>query len=389
MRRAWRVSAAVVLGVGLLAGACNKDGGAGGEAGLGLVPAFPGESAPSAPAAPAAAVEDAAGAPVGAADAASAATTDTGPPAGAASAEEIARFAAIVAEIDCTADRFEDPVAHASAISAILTRAGLTRDQYDARVMGLLEDPAFNATRERSLAVCKATAVAPGAAEDEDGDATLRQKMMTLAVASECMRKGGATSAEMAPALLALYRAHEVDVETYAREMGRLQTNAQFQEEVARRVAECPTGPAAAAGAADAGAGDEGDPGAAADGGEAAVAELPPAEPAKPADGAKPPATPPVVIAGVYKGSVSGGGSVKLTVGARGNIDPAMLTIAGRHYRAKGRVAADHSVQIGVTEGRDTVQLKGTLDPLRRQISGTWSGVVGGERKSGSFTAKR
>ena len=154
-------------------------------------------------------------------------------------------------------------------------------------------------------------------------------------------------------------------------------------------MAECPTGPAAAAGAADAGAGDEGDPGAAADGGEAAVAELPPAEPAKPADGAKPPATPPVVIAGVYKGSVSGGGSVKLTVGARGNIDPAMLTIAGRHYRAKGRVAADHSVQIGVTEGRDTVQLKGTLDPLRRQISGTWSGVVGGERKSGSFTAKR
>src|SRR5690606_15234086 len=133
----------------------------------------------------------------------------------------------------------DDGQAQEAAIADILAKAGLTRADYDAKVTSVLEDATFRATRQQSLELCRkasaaaAPEIAPGSAE------ATREKLKALAVSAECMRKGGVTSDEMASAMLALYKAHEMDLETYTREMAKLGSDRLFQEEVAKAIAEC------------------------------------------------------------------------------------------------------------------------------------------------------
>ncbi len=382
------------------------------------------------------------------------------------SPEEIARFAVVVAEIDCTADRFEDPAAHDKAVEAILTRAGLTRDAYDAQVMKYLDDATFKATRTQTLEMCKANAAKdPGQAAAGD---SLRDKLLALTVAAECMRKQGATTEDMSNAMLALYKAHGIDLETYSREIAALANNQQFLAEITAKTAACPETPAAedqpdaatggqpdAGTGGDPGAGTGGDPGAgdqpdagthgdpgAGDQPDAAThgnpdAGDPPDAGDQPDAGAGDPldaAThgnpgagdpldagtngdpgagdpldagthgdpgaggqardtaepPPPPVRGVYKGLISPGGKLRVTVNASGGIGASTATVDKQRYRLKGRYDKRRgAVRLGAKVDRDLIQLRGHLDAKRGVIKGTWNGVVDGKRKSGRFEAKR
>ncbi len=71
--------------------------------------------------------------------------------------------------------------------------------------------------------------------------AETRAKLLTLAAASECLRKRDVPPEEGAASMMALYRAHQIDLETYTREMSRLAGDPAFQAEVDALANTCPT----------------------------------------------------------------------------------------------------------------------------------------------------
>jgi len=286
--------------------------------------------------------------------------------------DEVAELAVLVAEIDCHVDVHDEPEASQRAVDQALSRAGLSRAAYDERVRKVSGDATFVTVRQRSLEACRAERAAAADAPTVDADAALREKLKVLAVTSECMRRAGTTSEEMAQATIAMYRAHGIDLETYSREMARLANNQQFQAELAAAIAECPEAPEV----------DDDDPDAVDDDAEVDDEdgdEEPAEEPVKP----RPPS-----IAGTYLGTISGGGSIRIAIAGR-NVGATTATIDGVHFRLKGRVGSDNSINLGDTQGNDFVQLRGRIDPSKRTISGTWNGVVKGKKRQGSFSAKR
>ncbi len=88
--------------------------------------------------------------------------------------------------------------------------------------------------------VAAAEVVAPDSAPDALAAET-RAKLLALAAASECLRKRDAPPDESAASMMALYRAHQVDLETYTREMSRLAGDPAFQAEVDALANACPT----------------------------------------------------------------------------------------------------------------------------------------------------
>lgn len=342
-----------------------------------------GEEAPAAGPAPAAvAPSEPAEAPDGAIPPSAAA-----PEAGeAVPPDEIAALAVTVAEIDCTALELDDPAAHDKAVEAILLRAGMTYEEYNDKVMKVIGDPTFKAVRERSVEMCKARVAAESAGDGAASEGALRENLKALAVASECMRKSGATSEEQAQAMLALYGAHQVDLQTYTREMAKLANNRPFQEEVAAATAKCPERAVAAVeeGAPDAG-GEEpkvaGEAGAPPGEGGAAPEEEPDA--AAPTEA---PAAP--TITGVYLGSVNPGGSMRVAISTR-TVGVATAMIDGLNFRLNGRVMRDNVVHLAASAGDHWVQMRGKVDPVKRTYVGTWNGVLNGKRKSGTFSLKR
>lgn len=400
------LTSCVVLSLAYLTSACGKE-----------------ESPPAAdpPAADPAPVDPASGDPDGPAEPPTAAPTDptAGAPDAAAdpgqpklSPQEIARFAVVVAEIECTAAKFDDPAAHQEAVQATLARAGLTRETYDAQVMAYLDDPTFEATRERTLEMCKATAADRGGdAPSADSEDDLRAKIRTLAVASECMRKAGATSEEMMPAMLALYAAHGVELEEFSREMARLSATPGFSAEVAAAAAECPEAPPVVAeGDGEPGDGEPGDgePGdgegdgdvdgdpAEGDPAEGDPAEGDPVE-GDPAEGDPVEGDPEEVVreipkatmAGTYRGGLPGGGRFTVTLRENGTVRSGSATLNKRSFSLTGRVAPNRALAFAGTSGRDWVRFSGKLVPARGTMTGKFQGVVGSKKAAGGFSAKR
>ncbi len=376
--------ARVALAAALLTIGCNKD-----EA---PPEAPPATVAPATTTAPSEVADTATPAPTAEADTASAPAPDVAAADPDMRPENVAKLAVLAAQIDCAAEALDDPIARDKAIEAILTRAGVTLQQYHDKATKLVDDPTFQATREQSASLCRSAAGsgATGEAPADDPEASLRDKIKTLAITAECMRKAGASSEDMAPAMLALYKANGLDLETYSKEMTRLATNTAFLDEVAKATAECPVAEAVA----DAGdPGEVGDPGEAGDPGEVGD----PGEAGDPGEVGEPDGVPggvpaePVVlpIRGVYNGSMGKKDRIRISVTASGTIDPANATIDGRRYRLKGRVDKRDSVHIAVAAGRDWIQMTGRIDRKARTISGTWNGVVDSKRRSGSFSAKR
>ncbi|MCB9734644.1 MAG: hypothetical protein H6745_18835 [Deltaproteobacteria bacterium] len=328
------------------------------------------------------------------ADATSEAAADTAspplepPPTEVVPPDEVAALAVVVAEIDCTAVQFEDPTAHDRAVEAILLRAGMTQDEYSDKVMKVIDDPTFKAVRERSAEMCKTRVEAQNTPGGLDAEGALRENLKALAVASECMRKSGATTEEQAQAMLALYSAHHIDLQTYTREMSKLANNRSFQEEVAAETAKCPGPEAVAAGGEEPAGGEETG---------APPTEETAATEAGPGDAEPPPETPPeappeepkkATITGVYLGTVNPGGTMRVAINSR-TVGVATATIDGLNFRLNGRVMRDNVVHLAASAGDHWVQMRGKVDPEKRVYSGTWNGVLNGKRKSGTFSLKR
>ncbi len=90
----------------------------------------------------------------------------------------------------------------------------------------------------------------PAAAEVQSSappapSAELRDKLRELAVAAECLRRSDAPNEVVSKAMMDLYAKHGVDLDTYAREMGRLGGDAGFQAEIQAGLASCATPPVA------------------------------------------------------------------------------------------------------------------------------------------------
>ncbi len=109
--------------------------------------------------------------------------------------------------------------------------------------------------------------------------AELREKLRTLAVAAECLRRSDAPNEVVSRAMMDLYAEHGIDLDTYAREMGRLGGDASFQAEIQAGLSSCPTPPVAVGDPAAADPATEADAGATgADPGSVIAAAAPDAE---------------------------------------------------------------------------------------------------------------
>lgn len=243
-----------------------------------------------------------------------------------------------------------------------------------------------------------------------DDPGALRGKLKILAVTSECLRRGNAPAEEVATTMLALYKTHGVDLDTYAREMGRLGGDAGFQSEVQAELAKCPeTAPVSVAEVADVNDEEEvtvvADDVAAMveDAGEDAGPEAPepdadeqgPPDVAENADVEVAPAVTPDKAApdwsgtwtGALKGSVSG--TLRVTVRGR-SVSSASMSWGGKSVRLQGTVASNGHLSLG---GRintaDFVRLRGRINAAGKSLSGTWDGVIERKRVQGSLSLTR
>ncbi len=278
----------------------------------------------------------------------------------------------------------------------------------------------------------------------------LRDKLMALAVASECLRKGNTPPEQAAQTMLALYKAHGVDLETYTREMSKLASDPAFQVEIDRQTKDCPlaapstpevvaappdtaaepetaapdTEPAPAdtaiavtpeAGGAEAGpdavvaaADTHAEPetrAAAADSTPDTAAATPDTAVATPDTAVATPDTaqapevaqvPPepeeeVSFTGTWSGQLYGGatpGNLRVVIKGR-TITSAVATFGRTSVRLKGAISEKGSLTLGGTSGDDFMRISGTVQRTGRAMNGTWNGVVDRRRSNGRFILKR
>lgn len=264
-------------------------------------------------------------------------------------------------------------------------------------------------------------AAAPDAATAAPDAAALREKLLALAVASECLRRGNTPPEQSAQTMLALYKAHGVDLDTYTREMSRLAGDPAFQAEIDAKTRDCPIAPIAAvdAGVAevlvDGGAsvpdatslavGDTGpapaDTAAAAiDAGIAAVVDTRSEAVADTkteaiadtrGEAVAEVAEPEVDFSGTWTGQLYGGpmpGNLRVTIKGRAVIS-AVATFGRISLRLKGSISDKGHFNVGGTSGKDFIRVAGQTHANGRVINGTWDGVIDRKKANGRVQLKR
>lgn len=263
---------------------------------------------------------------------------------------------------------------------------------------------------------------APDVATTAPDAAALREKLLALAVASECLRRGNTPPEQSAQTMLALYKAHGVDLDTYTREMSRLAGDPGFQAEIDAKTRDCPTAPIAAVDAgiaevlvdggaslADATSVAVGDTGplpadtaaAAVDAGVVAVvdtrSEVADTKTEAIADtrGEAVPDTevtePEVDFSGTWTGQLYGGpmpGNLRVTIKGRA-VTSAVATFGRISLRLKGSISDKGHFNVGGTAGKDFIRVGGQAHNNGRVINGTWDGVIDRKKANGRVQLKR
>lgn len=275
-----------------------------------------------------------------------------------------------------------------------------------------------------------AATVDASAADAEALAAATREKLMALAVASECLRKGNTPPEQSANTMLALYKAHEVDLETYTREMSKLAGDPAFQAAIDAKTKDCAIVPVATSDTlaasdtvvpADTVVADTGPEVVPAAADTVAVVDTQVVQdtlvvPETIVDTSVSPETiadtrivdttpdtrvllevsiepdkPEVAFTGTWTGQLYGGaspGNLRLVINGR-TITSAVATFGKSSIRLKGTISEKGALSIGGTSGQDFIRISGTVQTGGRGINGTWDGVVEMKKGSGRFLLKR
>lgn len=262
------------------------------------------------------------------------------------------------------------------------------------------------------------------AAEAAAATDSMRDKLVALAVASECLRRGNTPPEQAANTMLALYKAHDIDLDTYTREMSELASDPSFQREIEERTESCPEAPEADADAGsaeveetetvDAGAAEEtadGDTGADGGPGDVVSAEVvdtvvedtvivdtaPEIEDtARKVEDTRPEAEvadaeDEVSYTGVWTGRLYGAatkGTLRITIRGR-RITSAVATFGRTSIRLKGSISEKGALNLGGTSGDNFIRIGGKVQRGKRGINGTWDGVIDRRKSNGRFILKR
>jgi len=278
------------------------------------------------------------------------------------------------------------------------------------------------------------TAAAPETAAPAPDAAALREKLLALAVASECLRKGGTPPEQSAQTMLALYKAHGVDLDTYTREMSRLAGDPTFQAEIDAKTGDCPTAPIGAPDAAvaeivadtaaatpdattaavDAGPTVDSAPAGAVDAKTEAVVDTKTeaiaetkteaivdtkteaivdtkTEAIVDTKSAVEVAEPEVEFSGTWTGQLYGGpspGNLRVTIKGR-TVTSAVATFGRISLRLKGSISEKGAFNVGGTSGKDFIRVGGQAHKNGRVINGTWDGVIDRKKADGRVQLKR
>lgn len=265
--------------------------------------------------------------------------------------------------------------------------------------------PAATEVAAAAEEVAPDTAVAAAEPETTVADAvdTVRETIKALAVGSECLRKQGLSAEQMSQTMLALYRAHGIDLDTYAREMGRLGGDPSFQAEVQAAVAACPTTVAVVdpvtpevVEAADAVApSDTAEPApdvvvVVADVAEPKADVVAPADAVAAADVVAPTDTseepkPETKLSGTWSGSLSGNGAngtLRMTVSGR-SITSGSATFGRTKLTLKGSIGDNGAVNLAGRSGDSFIRVRGSLDKGKTSISATYDGTIDKKKVGG------
>lgn len=246
--------------------------------------------------------------------------------------------------------------------------------------------------------------------------AELKRKLVELSVAAECARREAVPTERAIPRLEALFAAQGVTLAEYSDAMAQLVSDREVHEAIGARLGSCRSlvealWPAVAAGDAggeavlDAVAGDV----------ELAVGDAGPGSPGE-ADGAgvedagrtvdsgadtreadtqneadtKVAPKPAPSWSGTWVGALSGGqsGTLRVTVSGR-TVTGAVATFGRTTLRLKGSLSEKGSLTLGGMSGDDFLRVSGRVDRGGQVITGTWDGVVGRKRGSGSLRLSR
>jgi hypothetical protein len=240
-----------------------------------------------------------------------------------------------------------------------------------------------------------------GITEVQDSvEAALREKVLALAVASECMRKTGVPQAQATHAMLSLYKAHGIALERYAKLMTKLSAEPAFTAEVERLTQDCPALPAEPKGLADVqvapdtNAPDTTSP-------DTAPADTAPADTRSPLADAGPSEDAPRAVtdaqtpterdlSGTWTGPAAGpvAGTLRVTIAGR-TIKEAVATFGRTTYRLKGSLSDRDAIMLAGKEGMDFLRLTGKLEANHKSFSGAWNGVINRKRAEGRFRIVR
>lgn len=168
--------------------------------------------------------------------------------------EMMAKLAAVSGKFACIEKKHPEGPARTAAQERALGAVDITRDDYEENVGKVAGDAMYLANVKQASALC-------GAGGDPEAAAAnaMRGKLKALAVASQCMAKQGKSGDEMNQVMMAQYRAYNITMSVYAREMAKLTNDRPFQDEVREAVEACPAAEPVAK--ADATSGDAADVG--------------------------------------------------------------------------------------------------------------------------------
>ncbi len=262
----------------------------------------------------------------------------------------------------------------------------------------------------------------------------LRDKLLELAVAGECLRRSGVDPEAAVAAMDALYRGHGIALDVYAKEMSVLSADSRFGAAVEERLTRC-AGVVAAlvpggvgVDAANAANG----PDAVGDTVVAQVVDVPPVQDTQDTGGGQADvggpiadvvavvdvvepgpkdvvAAPDAVVeapdvvgevkvepkpapryAGTWSGTISGTASGTLRVTVQGSRVTGAAAAFGRStLRLKGSISDKGVLALGGTAGDEFIRMSGKLERSGQAIGGTWDGVIDRKRSSGKFRIAR
>ncbi|MFT7581833.1 MAG: hypothetical protein ACI9MR_003511 [Myxococcota bacterium] len=90
---------------------------------------------------------------------------------------------------------------------------------------------------------------------------------------------------------------------------------------------------------------------------------------------------------GLYRGSASGGGEVRVSI-ADGRVTSGYAILNGKRIGLKGALKGDRVILSGNGNKRKAT-IRGKINPVAGTLSGSWTGLFDGRKKKGTFNAKR